>query len=439
MGSIVRHLALLLALLPLALGFVGIADSDADGLGSRLGPAAPAPGDLDTAFGGDGKVTTDLTRHGGLANAVAIQADGKIVAAGHSLGPKPKFALARFRVNGTLNITFGGDGTVTTTIGGDGAVANAVAIQGDGKIVAAGQSFGSNPEFALARYNGDGTLDTTFGTDGKVTTDFTGVGDLATAVAIQADGKIVAAGATDSGVLGEDFALARYNADGTLDTTFGTDGKVTTDFTGVGDVARAVAIQADGKIVAAGTGSGSPELARYDPAGTLDPTFGNEGRVVTDFSGFASFLAYAVAIQADGKIVAAGEHFECFIDGCESGFLLLRYNTDGSLDTTFGGDGVTGGFPGWANAVAIQVDGRIVAAGEWLNPPNDPRFAVLRYKTDGTLDQSFGKHGWVLTDFTRGTDVAQGVAIQADGKIVAAGGSAVFGPNPKFALARYLS
>ena len=381
MGSIVRHLALLLALLPLALGFVGIADSDADGLGSRLGPAAPAPGDLDTAFGGDGKVTTDLTRHGGLTNAVAIQADGKIVAAGHSLGPKPKFALARFRVNGTLNITFGGDGTVTTTIGGDGAVANAVAIQADGKIVAAGQSFGSNPEFALARYNGDGTLDTTFGTDGKVTTDFTGVGDLATAVAIQADGKIVAAG----------------------------------------------------------TGSGSPELARYDPAGTLDPTFGNEGRVVTDFSGFASFLAYAVAIQADGKIVAAGEHFECFIDGCESGFLLLRYNTDGSLDTTFGGDGVTGGFPGWANAVAIQVDGRIVAAGEWLNPPNDPRFAVLRYKTDGTLDQSFGKRGWVLTDFTRGTDVAQGVAIQADGKIVAAGGSAVFGPNPKFALARYLS
>ena len=381
MGSIVRHLALLLALLPLALGFVGIAHSDADGLGSRLGPAAPAPGDLDTAFGGDGKVTTDLTRHGGLANAVAIQADGKIVAAGHSLGPKPKFALARFRVNGTLNITFGGDGTVTTTIGGDGAVANAVAIQADGKIVAAGQSFGSNPEFALARYNGDGTLDTTFGTDGKVTT----------------------------------------------------------DFTGVGDVANAVAIQADGKIVAAGTGSGSPELARYDAAGTLDPTFGNEGRVVTDFSGFASFLAYAVAIQADGKIVAAGEHFECFIDGCESGFLLLRYNTDGSLDTTFGGDGVTGGFPGWANAVAIQVDGRIVAAGEWLNPPNDPRFAVLRYKTDGTLDQSFGKRGWVLTDFTRGTDVAQGVAIQADGKIVAAGGSAVFGPNPKFALARYLS
>ena len=186
-------------------------------------------------------MTTRVTRYGDAATAVAVQTNGKIIVAGVSFGPNPKFALARYRKDGRLNAGFGGDGRVTTdfTEGGDGA--SALAIQADRKIVAAGYSGGGG--FALARYNTDGTLDPSFGQDGKVTTDFTEEA-FANAVAIQADGKILVAGGTyDDGF--QSLALARYNTDGTLDPTFGKGGKVTESCCFVSDMA----IQADGKIL----------------------------------------------------------------------------------------------------------------------------------------------------------------------------------------------
>ena len=237
----------------------------------------------------------------------------------------PDFALARFNPNGSLDTSFSGDGKQTTDFGSSGDRAHGVAIQADGKIVAAGDSLGgSGFDFALARYNPNGSLDTSFSGDGKQTTDFGG-SEAASGVKLQSDGKIVAVGGDDS-----DFALARYNPNGSLDTTFSGDGKQTTDFGG-SDGARAVALQADGKIVAVGIAGGNGSsfaVARYNPNGTLDPTFSGDGKQTTSFGGYLDG-ATAVALQGDGKIVAVGHA------GAANGdFALARYNPNGSLDTT---------------------------------------------------------------------------------------------------------
>jgi uncharacterized delta-60 repeat protein len=339
---------------------------------------------------------------------------------------------------GDLDLTFGGDGKVTTDFAGGQDQASAAAIQGDGKIVTAGAAFVSgNLDFAVARYNPDGSLDSTFSGDGKVTTDFAGSTDEAFAVALQGDGKIVVGGgAFVSG--SHDFALARYNTDGSLDATFSGDGKVTTDFAGarLPDRAFDVALQADGRIVAAGfafvSGTTDFALTRYNPDGSLDPTFSGDGKVTTDFAGSTDEV-FDVALQADGRIVAAG--FAGGVGGPD--FAVARYDADGSLDPTFSGDGkVTTDFAGstaQAIAVAIQANGRIVAAGFAQLGTND--FALARYNPDGTLDATFDGDGKVSTDFAGSTDQAFGMAIQTNGKIVAAG-FAQLGTND-FALARY--
>jgi uncharacterized delta-60 repeat protein len=251
-------------------------------------PASAAAGDLDGIFGTGGTVTTDFAGNGDEARAVALQPDGKIVAAGGALGASVDFALARYRPDGTLDTAFGTGGKVTTDFG-SGEQAYAVAVQPDGKIVAAG---GAVTGFELARYNADGSLDGTFGAGGKVTTRF-GLGlpfTRAHAIVLQPDGKIVVAGTATSATVG-DFGLARYNPDGTLDASFGAGGKVTTDIRGTdsSDFAWAVTLQPDGKLVVAGSTAGPTgdafALARYTPSGNLDGTFGSGGKVITGFGG----------------------------------------------------------------------------------------------------------------------------------------------------------
>jgi uncharacterized delta-60 repeat protein len=283
---------------------------------------------------------------------------------------------------GDLDTTFDGDGKVTTDFAASIDQGFAVALQADGKIVAAGVAVVSGMEdFALARYNTNGSLDPTFDGDGKVTTDFAGDFDQAFGLAIQADGKIVAGGRADvSGTF--DFALARYNTDGSLDTGFDGDGKVTTDFvSGSFDQAFGLAIQGDGKIVAAGlasvSGAAQFSLARYNTDGSLDATFDTDGKVTTDFAG-DSDQAFGLAIQADGKSVAVGA---AVVSGTVD-FALARYNTDGSLNTTFSSDGkVTTDFAGMddvAYGVGIQANGRIVAAGR-VNNSGNYDFGLARY------------------------------------------------------------
>ena len=413
-----------------------------------------APGDLDPSFGTGGRVTTDFSGRSGfdLAYAVAIQPDGKIVVAGDTLGRvgTHDFALVRYHPDGTPDTDFGDNAKVTTDFDESFDIAYAVAIQPDGKIVVAGFADvqGDFGDFAVARYHPDGTRDRTFGGDGKVTTNFQKGGgeDRAFAMALQPDGKIVLAGEALTGPnqsSGErNFALARYNTDGTLDRTFGGDGKVTTDFgNGLEDESiRALTLQPDGKIVVAGysTVSGTFDfaLARYHANGRLDTMFGDGGRVTTDFGGIFSDIVFDIALQPDGKIVVAGTPDA-------TGFALARYRSNGRLDPTFGDNGkvITKFKPGTFNlfdqafALVLQPDGKIVAAGV-TNVNDAADFALARYRTNGRLDTTFGHGGRVTTRFNGGAESIRAIALQADGKIVVTG-NAFTGSNDDFALARY--
>jgi len=297
----------------------------------------------------------------------------------------------------------------------------------------------------------DGDLDPTFGTGGMVMTDLNRSTDLANAVAIQSDGKLVVVGQTykNNDYSDEDFAVTRYNTDGTLDNTFGRGGKVRTDFPGLAAVPSAVVIQPDGKIVVAGgafpqfTFAGNFEVVRYNPNGSLDRSFGNGGIVTTTFP--EGSYAFDVALQPDGKIVAAGTVFVDFIPGEPSNtdFALARYNPDGTPDAAFGSGGqVSTDFVGMeddAFSVLIQSDGKIVAVGSANSPATYYDFAAVRYLSNGTIDTAFGVAGKVSTDFgDHNFDRAQSAALQSDGKIVAAGFAiSQNGLSENFAVARY--
>ena len=400
--------------------------------------SAQTPGTLDSTFGTGGRVTTFFGGdglNGDEAHSVVVQKDGKLVVGGSTTNndDTTDFALARYNSNGTLDSTFGTGGKVKTTFA-DFDYVGALALQSDGKIVATGMTvINFSPSFAVARYNSNGTLDTTFGTGGRVITGFGGP-TQAFAAGVQADGKIVVAGYAHLSN-GWNFALARYNSNGTLDATFGAGGGKTTAF-GAPTSAQvnSIAIQADGKIVAGGltivNNIANFALARYNSNGTLDTTFGSGGKAVTDFG--ADDRAFSVALQGDGKVVAAG------MTGAN--FALARYNSNGTLDGTFGTGGKVitdiAGLNDIALGVAVRSDGKIVAAGRCY-VSGRAAFAVARYNSNGTLDTTFGSAGKVTTNFVGSlADQAFAVALQPDGRAVVAG-SAVVNLNTQFAVARY--
>jgi uncharacterized delta-60 repeat protein len=418
----------------------------------------PTDGDLDPAFGAGGVVMTDFNNSTDIAYAVALQADGKLVAAGTTYTDNDfsdeDFAIARYNPDGSLDASFGNNGRVTTDFPDLAAVISAVVVQSDGKIVVAGGAyplFTFAGDFKVARYNPDGSLDTSFGTGGIVTTIFPGDGSYAFALALQSDGKIIAAGTDfvdfNPGDMSDtDFALARYNPDGSLDATFGNGGTMTTDFLGAEDDVYSVLIQPDGKIVAAGSANGPFDyynfaVARYLPNGTLDTTFGTGGKVRTDFGNNDLDIAYAAALQPDGKIAAAGT--TVFDLGVSQHFALARYNSNGTVDTTFDTDGRVlidfGSFAQSAYAVLIQPDGKIITVGYPNTESEDSDFLLARCNPNGSLDPTFGVGGKVRTSFGDLNAGANGAVLQPDGKIVAVG----FNPTLKdsgveFALARYL-
>ena len=408
------------------------------------GSAQAAPGARGSSFGSPGEVATTFgSRSDDVGQALVVQPDGRLVVVGYrsASGDTWEFALARYNPNGALDPSFGSGGKVTTASG----FGNAAALQPDGRIVAAGAILVSRPDidFALARYRVDGRLDPSFGSGGKVTTTFGSTTDLAQAVALQPDGKIVVAGSTGFPQQRNDaFALARYNPDGTLDSRFGSGGKMTTRFSSPGDdAARALMVQPDGKIVLVGSnfvasreGSSDFALARYMPDGTLDPGFGTGGKVMTTF-GAGSDLANAAALQPDGRIVVAGYTYVGGAAG-QSYFALARYKSDGTLDPSFGSGGkVTTDFGagGSAWAVALQADGKIVAAGAGRGGS----FALARYTSAGALDASFGSGGTVTTAVgLRDEGQAGALAVRPDGTIVTAGWS-ITCTYQDFALTKY--
>ena len=328
---------------------------------------------------------------------------------------------------GQLDTSFGARGIVTTAIGSSRAFARSVAIQSDRKIVVAGVSNnGSKWRISVVRYNRNGTLDNTFGSRGKVATEFVNSPESgADAVAIQRDGKIVVVGSVCFGdCLTFEMAVVRYNRNGSLDATFGVSGRVVISFrNGVLNGAKAVAIQSDGKIVIAGYSA----VARVNVDGSLDSSFGTNGLV--DLEGEAS----SVAIQSDGKIVVAGSE--------RPRIFLARINNDGSPDSAFGSDGTVtttiGSRLDSADSVAIETDGKIVVGAFTYNKNlSKSKFAVVRYNRNGSLDTSFGTSGKVTTSPGSGFNSVNAIAIQTDRKLIVVGQSQ-FGGNWRFAVVRY--
>lgn len=384
----------------------------------------PPPSGLDQTFDTDGKAT--LGSFGGDESAMALQADGKIVMVG---GRFTDFVLARFKPDGSPDRSFGTDGKVTTDIAGGFAQerARAVAIQPDGRIVVAGESSTPSGDLAVAlvRYNADGALDTRFGSGGKVF-EPAALG-RAFDVAILADGRIVVAG--DAPVAGStedfgDFLLAPYTASGALDASFGTSGVVVTDMTSRTDLARNLVVQPNGALVVSGDPFGSDparrtSAARYDADGRLDPSFATGGKLVLA----GAYVGRGLALQSDGRLVLVGTVPVLNVQNDFTHFAVLRLDANGTFDNSFGTDGITTtsitGLTDVAHAVAVQADGRIVVAGEG-NLVN-PNFALARYNADGTLDTSFAVDGKLVVDFFNLEDRAENVAVQSDGKIVAGG------------------
>jgi uncharacterized delta-60 repeat protein len=391
-----------------------------------------AGGSLDSSFGMGGKVLTDFGANMGTANTIALQADDKIVVAGTVAG---NFALARYNVDGSLDNTFGTGGqALPDSLKSLVAGASGLALQDDGKIVAAGSAGG---KFAVARFNPNGSVDNSFGTAGEVTTQIGPLNsDFASGVAVQPDGKIVVVGSSRTSFSITAFALTRYNADGSLDSSFGTGGTVLTDFPdSLIAQAAGVKLQSNGKIVVVGNVSGSGSgsgfaVARFNLDGKLDTTFGTGGQVTAAFS--SRVTATNVVLQPDGKIIVVGSTSS---GSDHEDLALAQYDANGKLDTTFGTGGQVTTVFGSRTAVAgvvLQSDGKIVVVGSTSSSPDREDLALARYDANGTPDATFGAGGQVITAFG-GLATAAGVVLQSDGKIVVAG--TVSGG---FALARYL-
>ncbi|WP_018615899.1 Ig-like domain-containing protein [Segetibacter koreensis] len=348
-----------------------------------------------------------------------LQPDGKMLLVG---SVNDDFAVSRINIDGSRDNTFSNDGLQTTTFDFDLPydVAAKVAVQEDGKIVVLGFAY---QNFALARYNTDGNLDTTFSNDGKLVTDMTGDGG---AITIQNDGEIVIAGGLTEISNTPDFMVARFNNDGSMDSTFSEDGKQTTDFNSWLESAVLVTIQRDGKILVIGTVSHHFALARYDVHGNPDYTFGRGGKIITTFRGFENNDPSSVILQNDGKIIVAG--FAEKEVGL-SDFAIARYKTNGILDSSFSNDGLQttdfDSLDNTSNSIAIQANGKIVLAGASSIHGLIARgtYCVARYNLNGSLDNTFDRNGKLTHSFTSKEAQTEyiGAAIQTNGKILAAG------------------
>jgi uncharacterized delta-60 repeat protein/uncharacterized repeat protein (TIGR01451 family) len=374
---------------------------------SLLNRVQAAAGDFDPSFGNGGIVVTDFGFNTGPM-AMAVQADGKIVAAGWSSidYAEADFFVIRYNPNGSLDTTFGTGGQVTTDLGGSDSPLD-IAIQADGRIVVVGiVEDASGRGIGLARYKVDGSLDTNFGTGGKVVNHLAPL-FITQAIALQPDGKIVVAGFVQiqEFTVTSKWLVARYTATGSLDPTFNDGGMVTIDFLNhQQNVANDLAIQADGKIVVGGWTQGNSEplfqasMARFNTNGTLDASFGTGGKVVGGLS--LRTKGERIALQEDGKIILAGRLDDLVLD--YSDIIVMRYNSNGSPDTSFGngfGFVITDfpeshqpNLPDVLRGLALQADGKIIAAGS----RNSSDSTLARYNSDGSLDSDFGLGGRVL-------------------------------------------
>jgi uncharacterized delta-60 repeat protein len=390
--------------------------------------SAQSAGTLDSTFGINGIVNTVIV--GGTngtpgALTLAVQNDGKIILGG---GFNFNFGLIRYDTCGIIDSTFGINGIVNVQVGGSNCYIRALAIQTDGKILAAGSLLG---EVGAARFKTNGSLDSLFGINGLACVSVIPTWNQGTNdVKIQSDGKIVVAGFSTSGNPDSDFVLVRFNTNGTIDYPFGSSGISHTGVDGSQSYANALAIQPDGKLVAVGAvDNGTNDdfaMIRCKTNADMDSTFGFNGQVSTSLSA-GDDIAYSVALQTDGKIVVAGRS--------GGDFALTRYKINGTLDSTFGTYGkVTTSLTSYSDCafkVAIQPNGKIVAAGAANN-----LFGVVRYNSDGTLDSLFGTNGIFKQSVGGWPSYAKGLAILNNGKIMVGGKVQHVGGGYNFAAMR---
>jgi len=407
-------------------------------------------GDLDPAFDGDGIVTTSISAFNDRAADLVLQPDGKLVQVGRTnnvLGLEGDFLVVRYNSDGSLDNSFGSGGSVATSFTSDLEQISSVTLQDDGKIVAAGNArlLNGDTRFAVVRYLSNGALDPGFNGNGQVTTAIGVDNDQANSIAMQSDGKVVVAGFSTNTPddIEPDFSLVRYNSDGTLDPGFGGDGKVTTDFSLLIDLILDMLVQPDGKILVVGASvNGSNHdlaMARYNTDGSLDNTFGTNGKLTENFGSGADW-GTGVALQPDGKIIVGG----WTENGTNKDFAVARFNADGSLDNSFGGNGKVeteiGTSEDVANDMVLQPDGKIILAGYSSRGADIHDFALVRYLADGSLDTTWGTDGKLLTSISNVEDHANAVLVQPDGNVVAAGYTDNGVDNEiEFAVVRYLS
>jgi uncharacterized delta-60 repeat protein len=400
-------------------------------------PVHATPGQLDPFFSGNGRQTA--FPNGATGYAVVLDKQGRIVVAGYTLTAKTDLTLARFLPNGKPDPDFGGgDGRAITDLGGTDYGFD-VALQSDGKIVVAGErDFNDRSQFAVARYGIHGVLDKSFSKDGMNFTEFGKKYQGANAVAIGASGNILLGGYTSNGSSSR-WALARYRPNGALDPGFGKGGKVSTDVSPTLEQIMDMSLVPGGKIAVAGYAETSltPRYAigQYLSGGKLDKSFGHKGINTVDVTKGGD-TAYGLARQADGNLILAG-----YVDRAGAAdWGIVRFGPKGRLDKGFGNGGkvITAFGPAYdyAYGVAVQPNGKIVVVGQATRDTTE--FGVVRYKPNGGLDLTFGGDGKVLTDFFLGDDLARGVVIQPNGKIVVAGVAGV-GNKSRVAVARYLT
>lgn len=395
-------------------------------------------GALDLTFGNSGMVTTSYGQCV-KAHAIANDANGKIVVAGsYKIDPftnDKNIIVVRYNPDGSVDNTFSSDGIVTADLGSV-EEANAVLVQHDGKILVVGysDSWTNYANVVLIRYTTDGLLDNTFGNNGITQVSFAAGDDKAISAVLQSDGKIDVAGSIFNGS-NLDYFISRFNSDGTLDLSFGNDGFAQFDYDNENQEAESIMLQPDGKILVGGYSCTSLManfmIARFTSSGFPDLLFGLDGKTITDLGG--DDRSFSMAFQPDGKILLNGHTFLNYTTDVS----LVRYNSNGTLDNTFGNSGVVitdvGGYEDDSRSIALQTDGKILVSGSSrIGASND--FTLLRYNDDGTLDSSFDNDGIVTTDFGSASAYAFASVLQQNEKIILAGAS-----NVSIALARYQS
>jgi uncharacterized delta-60 repeat protein len=396
------------------------------GSGNDLVLVLAGPGAVDYAFGSTG--TGRLLTGAGGNNAVAAmiqQTDGRILYAGNASGAQTNSVVGRLLPTGAIDTSFNTSGIRTvdmSPIGADSVAA--IALQSDGRIIATGYATPSagQQDFGVFRLTSDGALDTTFNTTGIRLIDLGGTEDQAGAVSVMPDGKILLAGETNAGV-GSDLAVVRLNADGSVDSTFGTGGTVLLDLGATDDAFTSIAVQNDGKILLGGMSAGQFFVSRLEPNGSSDVSFGTAGIATTTFDKPINSLS--VLLQADQRIVLAGS-----VRGGTAirEIALARLSADGTLDATFGTAGKSrfALAPPFTMDVAdsvIQTDGKILMAGNFMPGFNDFRYGAVRFTASGMLDTSFNGTGYSLSKFRFGgaTDTPAALLYLQDGRCLLAG------------------